>query len=51
VPVTHIGTGVDLRITDRVLQVYSGQQRGSSGSGVRSRDERASMRIGTHHKI
>lgn len=30
VPVTHIGTGVDLRITDRVLQVYSGQQRLSS---------------------
>jgi len=30
VPVTHIGTGVDLRITDRVLQVYSGQQRVSS---------------------
>lgn len=24
---------------------------GSSGSGVRSPDERASMRIGTHHKI
>ena len=29
-PVSHIGTNVDLRITDRVLQIYSGQQRLSS---------------------
>ena len=30
VPVAHIGTNVDLRITDRVLQIYSRQQRLSS---------------------
>lgn len=30
VPVAYIGTSVDLRITDRVLQIYSGQQRLSS---------------------
>lgn len=30
VPVAHVGTAVDLRVTDRVLQVYRGQERLSS---------------------